>query len=338
MRSLPDWPGTPGGSSTKVAAYLRGGPRAGCRIGAMDDQADDDVTPLHTPSGISGESLLAVTGVSRVLETKPTRVTRLEKEAAERLPRDIRRACNAFLDEDSERKKIPKQPAFDYAEVLDHITTAVAEAADAGDAGAPTDDPTADLGLSTQRHEALAAMFRGGDSELGMDYIQVAEKAVLYLQGILPIREEQTNVLLKPVNIDPSDTEIARFRRAWDIANDPMVILRDMEHGILVPDQVTHVAAMFPNTYAAMKDTLATQMGAALARKKSWRLSWAKNRQVEVLYQTSVFSPGLAADLQSNFAKKPDAGQKGPPPVSNPSKAAAKVQTSVGEISDGSAS
>jgi hypothetical protein len=295
------------------------------------DQPDDDATPdlSPNPSGVTGESLMAVTGIDHLFAEKPSRITIPDKEAAERLPRDVRRACQAFLEEDRESQKIPSQKPFDYMKALDQITAAAKLFPD------PNADPKDPFDKSTQL-EVIASLFRQTDNELAMDYMQVAQRIVAYLQSILPIRTETPNVVLMPKNIDPSDTEIARFRRAWDIANDPMVILRDMDRGILVSDQVKHLAAMYTQGLALMKSTMATEMGKALAAKKSWKIGWRKNRQVEVLYQTSTFSPGLASDLQNNFK---DAGkpQSGPPPVSNPSKAAAKVQTSVGAIADGSA-
>jgi hypothetical protein len=298
------------------------------------DQPTDDLSPAPTSinvAGISGESLMAVTGIQRLFVAKPGRITMSDKDAAERLPRDISRACRAFLDEDHEAEKIPASKAFDYMKALDQITEAGKLFPDPQE-----QDPGDPFDKSTQL-EVIASMFRDGDNELALAYMDVAKRIVGYLQSILPIRTEQLNVMLMPKNVDPSDTEIARFRRAWDIAEDPKVVMRDMDRGILVSDQITHLEAMYGETLGSIRNTMKVELGNALARKKSLKIGWKKNQQVEVLYATSTFSPALAAALQNNF-KDQGKPQSGPPPVSNPSKAAAKVQTSVGAIADGSAS
>jgi hypothetical protein len=297
------------------------------------DQPQDDLSPAPTSinvSGISGESLMAVTGIQRLFVAKPSRITLTDKEAAERLPRDIGRSCRAFLEEDRGAQKIPPSKPFDYMNALDQITEAGKLFPDP-----EAQDPDDPFDKSTQL-EVIASMFRDGDNELALSYMDVAKRIVGYLQSILPIRTESLNVLTMPKNIDPSDTEIARFRRAWDIAEDPMVVMRDMDRGILVSDQVKHVSAMYPDTYGTMQNTMKVELGKALGRKASLKVGWRKNQQICVLYQTASMTPALASALQANF-KTQNKPKSGPPPVSNPSKAAAKVQTSVGAITDGSA-
>lgn len=292
----------------------------------MDDGADLIPEPEHTPSGVTGEALLAVTGVARLLVPKPLRITVSDKESAARLGRDIRRALRAFLENDLEAQKIPPQPAFSYKKALDEVTEG------AGMFAVP--DPDDPIGAPTGT-EKIVAMFRGDDNELALGYVEAAKRVVLYLQSILPVRLETT--MAKSVNVDPSDTEIARFRRAWNVANDPMIVLRDMSLGILVSDQIKHLSLMFPATWEAMKTTAAAEMGRSMAAKKSWKLTWRQNRLMGVLLQQPTFNSALTSDLQGTFDKKPDQ-QKGPPPVNNPSKAAGKLQTSTQAIADGSAS
>lgn len=264
-----------------------------------------------TPSGISGDALLAVTGIKHVIEHNPRRITMADKDRAEMLPREVRRAVRRFLDDEQGLpKRVPHRAAFDYRWALNHLSVA----------------------LESKHAEAVAEMFKQGDNELAVQYIASARRCVEYLQGKLPIRTEQT--MAQTVNVDPSDTEIARFRRAFEIADDPMIILSDMEYGILVPDQVDHLEALYPEGYAGMKKAFANGMGEALSRKKSWKLSWRRDRMVQILFKTSIFSPQLAADLQKNFQTQPQPSKTGAPgKVTN--KTAAAVQSKTQAVSEG---
>lgn len=255
---------------------------------------------------------MAVTGVRDVLERDPKRITMGDKDRAEMLPRDIRRACRRFLeDESTEAKKSTKAEPFDYRWALDHLTSA----------------------QNPQHLEDIAAAFRPDDHDLASEYLIVAQRLFGYLQGILPIRTEET--MAKAISLDPSDTEIARFRRAFDVAHDPMIVLRDMERGTLVSDQIRHLTACYPTIYAMMKVQMATGMADAMARKKSWRLSYRRDRLVQVLYGTTTWSPQLAKDLQASFADDAKKQQQGPAPAQGTSKTASSLQTPTQAIADG---
>lgn len=271
--------------------------------------------PDHLPPPISGETLLAVTGIRGILERTPKRVTLADKDAAEMLPREIRRAVRRFLDDDGGPRKVPRAQPFDYQWALEHIQAA----------------------LEPQHIEAIAESFRPEDHELASDYMAVAQRVITYLQGILPLRTAET--MAKSISLDPSDTEIARFRRAFDVANDPMIVLRDMDVGTLVADQIHHLDACYPEIYGLMKARTAMGMADAMARKKSWRLSYRRDRLVQVLFGTTTWSKDLASDLQANFklADKADQQQSGPAPAKSSSKAAANVQTKTQAVADGSA-
>lgn len=275
-----------------------------------DPAVEDAGGPDYVPPPISGEALMATTGVRGVLERDPNRITMGDKDRAEMLPRDIRRAVRRWLEDEGEPRPSTKAEPFDYRWALEHLTAA----------------------QEPQHLEDIAAAFRPDDHELASDYLTVAQRLFGYLQGLLPIRTEQT--MAKSVSLDPSDTEIARFRRAYDVANDPMVILRDMDRGTLVSDQIRHLTACYPTIYAIMKTQLATGMADAMARKKSWHLSYRRDRLVQVLYGTTTWSPQLAKDLQASFAADAKA-QQGPAPAQGTSKAASSLQTSTQAIADG---
>lgn len=282
-------------------------------IEAIEEPAPPEVEddgPAYVPPPITGDMLMAVTGVRHILEQKPKRITVADKSDAEMLPREIRRSVRRFLEDDSGPRKVPRAKKFDYGWALDHITKA----------------------MEPHHREAIAAMFRPEDAELAADYIAAADRLLSYLQSILPIRVEET--MAKSVNFDPSDTEIAKFRRAFDVADDPMIIMRDLELGILIGDQVQHLAALYPEGYVIIKQTMATGIAEAMARKKSWSLPWRKDRLVQTLFQTSTFNDSLARDLQQSF-KTAGPDPQGMPPAAGKSSAADQAQTKTQEVAEG---
>jgi hypothetical protein len=281
----------------------------------MDPEAAPDTEtggPDYVPPPITGENLMAVTGVRGVLERDPKRITVRDKDAAEMLPRDIRRAVRRWLEEDGPFQRSSKVDPFDYNWALDALSE--------------SQDP--------QHLVDIAATFRPEDGDIAADYLIVAKRVFSYLQGLLPIRTEET--MATTTNFDPSDTEIARFRRAFDVADDPMVIIRDMGRGCLVADQIRHLQALYPTIYAQYKFQMATGMADELTRKRSWRLPYARDRQVQVLYGTTTWNKALAADIQKNFATSAKAPQQGPNPAQSTSKAASTLQTPTQAIADGS--
>lgn len=279
-----------------------------------------ETDPDYAPPEIDGDTLLAVTGVRHILARSSRRITVPDKDRAEMLPREIRRSCSRFLDENHGEQKVPRSKPFDYGWVLDHIT----EIIDEDDAGNVT--------LTPPEVQRLAKMFRPEDSTLAAEYLAAAQRVIPYLYRILPIRTETT--MATSTNVDPSDTEIARFRRAFDVAGDAMVVMRDLELGTLVADQVNHLGALYPKIYTEIKGRMQRQMGAELAAKKSWRLSYRKDRLIQVLFNTTTWSAALAQDLQASFANAPKP-QQGPPPSKGQSKAATATQTSTAAVAEG---
>lgn len=271
---------------------------------------------------ISPEALLAATGIERILSGDIGKVTIADKHHAEMLPREIRRACAAFAAEDGGPQKFERLKKFDYGQALDQITAAI------DDNAAPGSPPS----VKPELLEQIADSFRPDEHDLAGGYILNVQRVIPYLFTILPIRTEQ--LLMRKVNYDPSDTEIARFRRAYDIANGPMVICQDMNNGSLVGDQVGHLEKIYPRFWASLKTQLGTAMADALTRKKSWKLPWRKERIVQTIYGTDIFSPELAKSLQASFI---DTGKTndGPPPAKSTSKIATMVQPQTQATAEG---
>jgi hypothetical protein len=275
----------------------------------VDLEQEEDV-----PAPLTGEAMLAATGVRRLLQARPKRITMADQDRAEMMPREIRRSCRRFVDATQGLGKLGKQDVFDYETILDEVQRS----------------------LEPEHLQAIADTFKPEDHDLAADYLVQVQRVVPYLQSIMPVNTEET--LYKTFTLDPSDSEIARFRRAFDIAEDPMTALRDMERGILVPDQIKHLEACYPQTYALMKETMANEMASALARKKSWRLSYWRDRETQILFNAVTWNEQLASDCQSNFKLAANQPKQNPPSVAtSSSKAASNLQTKTQQVADGSA-
>ena len=261
-----------------------------------------------------GDYLLAATGVRRVLAKKHRRITVADQERAEMLPREIRRGLTRFATDTGGPKKAPHMGPFDFDWVQEHLAEALA----GGDEAEP---------LSPALLEDLADAFRPEDHDEAASYLGAVRRVLPYLQSIMPTRS--TPSVAGAQTYDPSDTEIARFRRAFDVADDPMVVVRDLEAGILVDDQLQHLRALYPTIGGTDADpgTLKRTLGFVLARaitdKKSFKLPYRKELQAQLVYGTDTLPAGLAADLQANFADK---GTQ-PPTAPSPSRATGKTAT-----------
>ena len=268
---------------------------------------------------INPEALLAVVGVRRLISGDIGKITVADKNAAAMFPREVRRACARFCDPDAEIEKF-KQGAFDFGKLSEQISAAV------------NPDPEAVGTIAPALAEDISAAFRPEDHDLAAGFLVVVQRVIPYLQSIMPSRTEQT--MSRTVSYDPSDTEIARWRRAFDVADGAMIVLQDMERLALVADQVVHLSVCCPDTYALVKAMMGAEMAAALGRKKSWKLSWQKDRQVQVLYQEDTFSSSLQQDLQASFAQQ-QSPKPGPPPAKSSGKTASMVQPKTSMVTDG---
>ena len=131
------------------------------------------------------ETLLAVVGLPRVF-AETDRITVGDKERADMLPRDIRRACNRFVEGEPLSGKLPPRPAFDYQKCLDWLTAAID-----GETGA----------IKQEVLEQLTQRFREDDSHNASVFLVDVQRVVPYLQKIVPIRTETT--FAKTINVDP---------------------------------------------------------------------------------------------------------------------------------------
>jgi hypothetical protein len=100
----------------------------------------------------------------------------------------------------------------------------------------------------------------------GAALAQTATKASNYLNSIRP-----NTAPAQPLDSkrDPSPTEKAAFGRALDIAQQPLVVLKSLAEGRLVPDDMKHLQALYPALTAKLQSGLISQMTEHISKGES---------------------------------------------------------------------
>lgn len=228
---------------------------------------------------IRGESFLAVTGVSVAIEPGPVRVTLASINKAQGLKGRITREVRRFLrSPDLEAPDGDLLATLDYAETLRLLQE--------------MSDP--------MRQQENVAGF--ADSDLGMDYAGVLGTAIGYLIGLLPVETEKT--LLGVESLTPNDLTQAPFRRAYTVVNDPMVALRDMAAGLLVPDQVDALDAAYPELLLEIRGIVTSELIELISAKPdAWRIPYAKDLQLQILLDAPSLDPMIASQIRAAYEK-----------------------------------
>lgn len=225
------------------------------------------------------ESLLSAIGPESVLRGRST-LHKYQLQKAAELPRDIRRRMMRFLATDGFAAS-GDMPKFDYAEVLRLVT---------GEPGTDTLTPE-------QAHTLVAAVT---DPELGMDLGIEANRIRAWGAQAIPKAEVVAGRME-----DPDPTRMSDFRRAWEVATDPMVVMRDLAAGCLSSDQVATLSVLYPALYAEMRQAASDAKAATGGRKgKKWSPSGQKQAQLDVLLQQDTTDPSLAAAVQTVYAEE----------------------------------
>jgi hypothetical protein len=91
----------------------------------------------------------------------------------------------------------------------------------------------------------------------GSAIAQTALRASQYLNSIKP-REEKLGPLDPPRK--PSQVEVAKYNRALDIAEQPLVALKSIKEGTLTPEDVKTFKIIYPALYAGVAQKLTNEM------------------------------------------------------------------------------
>jgi hypothetical protein len=228
---------------------------------------------MHTPLDI--ESVLAAIGPEKVLRGEPT-FTNAQFKKARGLKDEMREAFDRFY-ASPKFEPSEKLPPFDYDAILDLVKAKQ---------------------IGAEQTDALAAVMP--DAEMGMDLGIEANRLMAWADQTIPRNPSTT---LAGTTMDPPDAEsLAQFRTRWQVATDPMVVVRDMLEGCLDPDQVSTLALLYPTLYQEMRQAESdARTAAAMEHGKGWEPEPAKAAQVTTLLQTTPFDTKLAASVQQTY-------------------------------------
>lgn len=91
----------------------------------------------------------------------------------------------------------------------------------------------------------------------GVALAMTSSRAVQYLEQLRP-DTTPINPLDKPSK--PNSSQEAIYNRALDIAQSPLLIMKDIKNGTLTPADMKHLQAMYPNLAANIREQLQQQM------------------------------------------------------------------------------
>lgn len=192
------------------------------------------------------------------------------------LPKNAARLVAAYIRRDKPAA-LGELPPFDYDEVSDLLANA----------GKP------------EQLEALDAAI--DDPELSEAVKVEASRIIEILQDAKPARTVEG--LAGSVAVPPSAQELARFRRVWQVANDPLVVLRDLNDDSMSIDQAQALEALYPSLYATLKSAVLRTFASIKAKKPDWAPGYRKESRLRVLLQVPA-EQSLASDMQAIYAKQ----------------------------------
>jgi hypothetical protein len=256
---------------------------------------------VPVPDQLDAETVLAVIGVDKILAGDP-KFGQTERQKALAMPKDIRAAVNRFLSSNTLDEAAPL-PDFDYrsvAKLLENFDP---------------DDPKPE-----QR------VFELLPGDLGLEVNTLADKIAAKLEERFPrvIRKSSVKADVDP----PSDSELAAFARGWFVANDPMIVIRDLNEGSVSFDEVEALAEFYPGLYQRILDTVDACTDGMRARRPGWDLTYDRDQILRTLTgkeaeRQSLFSDfeGVFAQAQQQEAPKPSRGKTEQPPLQTPGQA-----------------
>lgn len=254
------------------------------------------------------EQLLAVMDVESILEPgAKVRITQEMRHKASRIPALINAEIRRFLTS-AEFGKPGPLPEFKYKRTLALLTEF---------------DPQ-------QRIQALSAAVHEDDDTAGV--IVVAGKAIKFLKALLPAKARVTYT--GPVQMQPNDLVMYRFRRAYAAIENPMEIFDDLREGSLCRDQVRVLQAIYPSLHDTAEESLMLELARLKGERPNLELSRAKVRQIENLLLTRSWTPELARRMQEAFKGGDKASGNKPSPTGLTDKTADASQTPVQRIAE----
>jgi hypothetical protein len=225
------------------------------------------------PTGVDpAEALVAVLGVDDFL-SGDVKLTRAVHDRAAGLDHTIDREMFAAFH--GEPEPVPEIP-LNYKEVGAQL-----ERAKQGD---------------REQVRIFQDAFANEDPALTAQVQGLAARVIRYLDERYP-RRTRPGIVATPSM--PSGVELARFKRLWAVATDPMHVVEALGRGNLSRDMVRAVEDLYPTTYAAMRRAVLKAISRTKARRASWEPSRALDLQLRALMQADTINPRLQAEIDA---------------------------------------
>lgn len=225
---------------------------------------------------LGAESATAVIGLRSILDGKPKWKAADRKEATF-LGKQVGADVLEFL----------RRPDFEAARALPDFNFKTAQKL-LKEAGQPA------------QAEALYLALKNPD--LATQVTHVATRCIGYLRSVLPrrVHEGLDGTMMLP----PTAQSQARFARAWSVACDPMIVLRDLREGCLTSDMGQTLKLLYPALAKAVDVAVHSGLTEMKAKRKTWQLSIAKDRQLRVLLGLQAPNVSLLQQIQAMYAKQ----------------------------------
>ena len=245
-----------------------------------------------------GEQLLAVSSIEKAIEPGSVKVTSAMLRQAEKLPEVAKERMAEAI---ARTKPGPSQKLapFDYQRWLELLPPPVTPA------------------------RLLENVAGWPDPVLANEYAQALGRAWGYLQSIFPLRTREH--LTGAENVTPPDTQVAMFRRALAIVEDPLSAIDRIAGEELLEAEVVTLKTAYPALFAMWQDfaweALIDETAKRRAKDKEWHIPRRKDTMLRRLLEQpqGVSSRANAKAVQDAHA---EASEQGEPPPGRPTPAA----------------
>ncbi len=267
-----------------------------------------DVTQPAPPAvdPFLAEAIVAVIGIEPFVSTEKLKKVHLyHLDRAAKMDDEIDRKLYQFIGS-TEREKGADLPPFDFLQVRQWLET-----------------------VPLPEHTAQIIGAFGEQPDLGLAAQQVAERIQAYLVSKVPHRVHQS--IAGATQEMPGHSDVARFRRLWAIACDPLTMILDAlnEYG-LSRDMARALKEMFPLVWKRVDDGVTSQLGRKKTVTPKFRLPVRKEQQLRILVQKEdALSKALGVALQAQFAK--EAAEQAPKPPRAKAKGSASRESSAAD-------
>lgn len=230
------------------------------------------------PIAILAEQWLAAMGITVFLAGGKVRLDRSVELKVQTMESDVRATFERF----SSKRKFAKQaddPEFARSLSFEKLADDLYEPADP---------------------DELQSRLEGFPADLMPELALAASRTLMWLRSLLPPVRHETFAGLKYRDPSPRDKEA--YLRAFDVADDPTSVLRELEAGTLSGDQADALGACFPELYGYWQ-TL------ALESLTESELPLAKEKQLRLFMAATAISFDVSAVVQTMAAEATEEGQ-----------------------------